>query len=172
MIQEDKLIAQLNNLKQISPSDAFSKKLKGVLLSTPHRIEKKQFFSIAKFRLSIRESLGFAASVGVVAALIIILLGLTPQTAGPIVGTTSPSIESANMLNAANAAVNDINIHLDEVNSFNAAASQSGKALSDINPTSVNSESLNTENNNISASSTDNNSASQINSILDKISNE
>ncbi|MCL4405371.1 MAG: hypothetical protein M1361_02395 [Patescibacteria group bacterium] len=170
MSPEDKLITQLNNLRRINPSEDFASKLRIELLSTP-RTERKHFWKLTGFRLSIKESLGFAASVAVVAALILAFIDLTPQTASPLIGTNIPGAESTNMLNAANAAVSDINIHLDEVNSFSAAAKQTSKALSDINPSAVNTGSLNSENNSINASSTDSNSASQINSILDEVSN-
>lgn len=162
MIQEDKLIEQLNNLKGIRPSDEFSRKLKGVVLSTPRA--QKHAWSISGLKLSVKEGLGFALSVGVVAVLIVVFIDVTPKTLNPIIGSNTPGANSISMLNDANAAVNDIDIHMAEVNTFDAAAEQSGTALSSINPESINKEE---DNINTPAVSSD---ASQVDNVLDQIS--
>jgi|GEM_PF-4889196 hypothetical protein len=165
MIQEEKLIEQLNNLKSISPSDAFASRLKGVILSTQK--PQRNVFGINRLSISLKESLGFTLSVGLVAILVALFLGITPQTVSPIIGSATPGADSVSMLNQANAAVSDIDIHLAEVDTFDAAAQQTSNALTNINPSS-----MSQERNNIGASSTSvSDDASKIDDVLSKLSN-
>lgn len=165
MIQEDKLIEQLNGLRGINPSDEFARKLKGIVLSTP-RPQRHIFGININLSLPIKESIGFAFSAGLVAVVIMLLLGVTPQAVSPILGKSTPGADSVSMLNQANAAVNDIDIHLAEVDTFDAAAQKTSNALSNISPSSINQE-----RNSISSSDANgSDDAAKIDSVLDQLS--
>lgn len=166
MIQEDKLIEQLESLKRIGPSDNFARKLRGVILSTPR--PQRHVWNISNFRLPAKESFGFALSIGFVAVLVVLVLNFTSQVAtNPIVATNTTKTASVSMLNEANAAVDDINIHLAEVSTFDAATEQTSNALSSINPSSISREgnSIN------SSATTSGDDASKIDTILNQLSN-
>ncbi len=139
MMDENKLIERLRNLRGLAPSAYFAAKSKGLILST-RRPERSTAWSIRNIRLSIKESFGFAVSVSLVAVLIALLWGYIPGAFGPTVTKSSSLANSINLVNDANAAVNDINVHLSEINTFNAAAQQSGVALSDLSPASIRNE--------------------------------
>lgn len=159
------MIEQLNNLRKITPSEDFARKLKGIVLSTPR--PQRQVWSIASLRPSVREGFSFAVSVGLVAVLIVLFVDVNPHTTSEIVGTANPGANSVSMLNEANAAVADINIHLAEVSTFDAAAQQTSDALSNINPTSINKEKSTISSSDVSGNS----DATKIDSILNQLSN-
>lgn len=164
MMQEEKIIEQLRNLKEVNPSRDFVARSKGILMSTPR---KTSLWTISRFNVTMKESVGFALSVGLVAVFIIVMLDITPQTINPITGVNTPSSDNNALLNQANAAVNDINIHMQEVDTFNDAAQQSSEALNEINPSM-----LSAEKNQIKSPSANNTEQNEdIDTVLDELSN-
>jgi hypothetical protein len=130
MMEDYKLTNILESLREIEPSAGFVARSRSAILSTPRR--RSYIWSLAGLKHSAREGLGFALSVGMVSAVIALILSSAPRALDSVVGDRLPSAETRALVNDADAAVKDIDIHLEEIHSFDAAAKKTGAVLKEV----------------------------------------
>jgi len=132
MMEEREISGILSKLSEIEPSADYALRSRGAILAAP-RLPRRYFglghFGLAGIKRYIGEGVGFAISIGLASITIVLLLINVPKALSPMIGNRLPGSDTAALVNDVDAAVKDIDIHLQEAQLFDTAAQKAGSAL-------------------------------------------
>jgi hypothetical protein len=132
MMNESEILEILSKLGEIKPSADYALRSRNTILSTPRPPASASFprraWGLYSLRHFVTEEIGFVLSVGLVSIIAALFLSV-PKVFSPIIGNRMPGVDTATLVNDVDAAVKDIDIHLQEAQLFDAAAKNAGSAL-------------------------------------------
>jgi len=170
-MNEQAIIEKLGKLRGINPSADFAERSKNIILSTQRLSTPKRAFAFYNLKHLLTEGVGSALSVGLVSIIAVFLLTNAPKALNPIIGSNIiPGADTTALVNDANAAVKDIDIHMQETQLFDTAAQKAGLALKETangQAPHTNTSLIEKESSNIATPETT--SATDINNILDQL---
>ncbi len=129
MIEDRKITGVLEQLRRVEPSADFAARSKAAILAAPR--PQKHGWGLYGLKHSLSEGVGFVLSVGLVSIIAALFISV-PKTFGPVVGNRLPGAETAALVNDVDAAVKDIDIHIQEAQLFSTAAEKANSALKEI----------------------------------------
>jgi len=127
MMEEREISGILSKLSEIEPSADYALRSRGAILAAPRL--PRRYFGLAGIKRYIGEGVGFAVSIGLASITIVLLLINVPKALSPMIGNRLPGSDTAALVNDVDAAVKDIDIHLQEAQLFDTAAQKAGSAL-------------------------------------------